>query len=356
MTMTEFSKRARGSIGLIAVLVIAYYLLSVSNQDVEMHEFGGATMGTTYSVQIVGMPDANHDVQSLAGAVSQLLHRLDKVQMSTYVPESELSLINSAAPGTDIQLSAELSEVLALALEVTLLTEGAFDVTVGSLVNRWGFGPDRPQTERVPPRAEIEALMASVGSRHLQLDSESRTLRKLAEIYIDLSGIAKGYAVDKLAELLDGAGIENYFVEIGGELRIKGYKPGGLSWIPAIEKPIDDIPQVYEVLYTRGESIALAGSGDYRNYFEQDGVHYSHEIDPSTGVPINHLLAGVYVIDRSAARADALATAFMVMGLERSYGLAERMNLAVYFISRNPANDGFIDRHTPRFESYLRPD
>jgi thiamine biosynthesis lipoprotein len=355
MTMTDLSRRAKSSIGLVAVLVLAYYFFSASQQDVEIHEFGGATMGTTYNVQIISIPDGNN-IQNLAGAVSQLLHRLDKVQMSTYVPDSELSLINSAAPGSELALSPELTEVLALALEVNLLTEGAFDVTVGSLVNRWGFGPERFQLDRVPTPTEIETLISGTGSRHLQLDSESRTLRKLADVYIDLSGIAKGYAVDKLAELLDGAGINDYFVEIGGELRIKGYKPGGLSWIPAIEKPVDEAPQVYAVLYTRGESIAIAGSGDYRNYFEQDGMHYSHEIDPSTGMPINHLLAGVYVIDHTAARADALATAFMVMGLERSYALAERLNLAVYFVSRNPESDGFSDRHTPRFASYLQAD
>ncbi|OGT70014.1 MAG: hypothetical protein A3H44_14830 [Gammaproteobacteria bacterium RIFCSPLOWO2_02_FULL_57_10] len=315
-----------------------------------IHEFGGATMGTTYSVKVVDLPPAL-SVEALAESVRILLTRLDREQMSTYAPESELSRLNAAPLNQELPLSPEMAEVLGLAIEMSELTAGAFDVTVGPLVNRWGFGPEARAASRIPTQDEIEALLARVGYDNLQL--MENTLIKTADVYIDLSGIAKGYAVDKVAEYLDTLGIASYFIEIGGELRIKGYKPGELSWVPAIEKPVDTAPQVHNILYANGESIAMAGSGDYRNYFEQDGMHYSHEIDPATGRPVSHNLAGVYVIDHSAARADALATAFMVMGADRGFELATRMGLAVYFITKRSDSDGFDDRYTDKFANYL---
>lgn len=309
-------------------------------------------MGTSYSIKLVDLPQTL-SLEQLSHAISDLLVRLDREQMSTYVSTSELSRLNAAPAGIDISLSAEMADVMALAMEVAALTQGAFDVTVGPLVNRWGFGPEARRADRIPDQREIDALLERVGYQHITLDAERRSLRKQADIYVDLSGIAKGFAVDKLAEYLDGLGITSYFIEIGGELRIRGYKPGNESWVPAIEKPLDTAPQVHNIFYARGESIAVAGSGDYRNYFEADGVHYSHEIDPKTGRPVTHDLAGVYVIDTTAARADALATAFMVMGAERAFVLAESLGLAAYFITRDESRGVFVDRYTSRFDYYL---
>src|SRR5690606_1565643 len=151
----------------------------------------------------------------------------------------------------------------------------------------------------------------------------------------------------------DSLGVASYFIEVGGELRIKGFKPGNESWVPAIEKPVDGAPEVHEIFYARGEAIAVAGSGDYRNYFEMDGVRYSHEIDPATGRPVRHTLAAVYVIAPSAAAADAWATAFMVLGADKGYELAEQEQLAVYFITRCRSGDGFEERYTTGFGRYL---
>lgn len=346
--MTGILHRYSFSIVLLAVLAAAWLFRAPAEQPI--HEFGGATMGTTYSVKVVDLPPAL-SVEALAESVRILLTRLDREQMSTYAPESELSRLNAAPLNQELPLSPEMAEVLGLAIEMSELTAGAFDVTVGPLVNRWGFGPEARAASRIPTQDEIEALLARVGYDNLQL--MENTLIKTADVYIDLSGIAKGYAVDKVAEYLDTLGIASYFIEIGGELRIKGYKPGELSWVPAIEKPVDTAPQVHNILYANGESIAMAGSGDYRNYFEQDGMHYSHEIDPATGRPVSHNLAGVYVIDHSAARADALATAFMVMGADRGFELATRMGLAVYFITKRSDSDGFDDRYTDKFANYL---
>lgn len=348
--MTEMLRRHRLSIAILIALYVAYRLLTPS--AVEIHELGGATMGTTYSIKVVDMPD-ELSAEQFAQAINTLLTHLDKDQMSTYAPDSELSRFNRAEPGSPVRLSPELAYVVALALDVSKLTDGAFDVTVGTLVNRWGFGPEL-RSANLPSDAEIAQLMTKVGYRHLELDRSAATLTKTADVYVDLSGIAKGYAVDQVAEYFDSIGITSYFIEVGGELRIKGYKPGNQSWVPAIETPVDTAPQVYEIFYANGESIAVAGSGDYRNYFEEDGVHYSHEIDPHTGKPVAHNLAGVYVIDASAARADALATAFMVLGAEQGFALAERLDLAVYFITKTAQGDGFEDRYTRKFENYLK--
>ncbi|MDP2348993.1 MAG: FAD:protein FMN transferase [Gammaproteobacteria bacterium] len=347
--MTEILRRYSLSIALLVVLAAAWYSRAPATQ--ELYEFAGTTMGTTYSVKIVELPTAL-PVEEFIQSIHVLLTRLDREQMSTYVPNSELSRLNTSPVNTELPLSREMAEVLRLAVEMSELTGGAFDVTVGPLVNRWGFGPEARSTTRIPTQDEIQALLARVGYRNLQL--QDATLIKTADVYLDLSGIAKGYAVDQLAEYFDSLEIASYFIEVGGELRIKGYKPGNESWVPAIEKPVDTVPQIHNIFYANGESIAVAGSGDYRNYFEEDGVHYSHEIDPVTGKPVTHNLAGVYVIDHSAARADALATAFMVMGADKGFELAQRMNLAAYFITKRAGSDGFDDRYTDRFTHYLQ--
>jgi FAD:protein FMN transferase len=351
--MNTASRRQILLLFLFAVAVAGFVLYDRTVSIAPIHEMRGGTMGTSYSIKLVDLPSAL-PLEQLSKDVTALLQRLDREQMSTYAADSELSKLNTRPVGEDIVLSPEMTEVISLALNVTRLTDGAFDVTVGPLVNRWGFGPEDRRADRIPSKDEVDALLARVGSHHIVLDAQRNTLRKTADIYIDLSGIAKGYAVDKVADYLESLGIYSYFIEIGGELRIRGYKPGNASWVPAIEKPVDTAPQVHNIFYARGESIAVAGSGDYRNYFEEDGVHYSHEIDPQTGRPVTNNLAGVYVIDQTAARADALATAFMVMGAEKGFALAESQGLAVYFITRDEASGAFVDRHTSRFDHYLQ--
>lgn len=352
--MKELLKRHSVSLSLLVVLLVSLYFWQSEPGAVDIHEFGGATMGTTYSVKVVSDRDGTPPEQ-LAPRVREMLRTLDTQIMSTYSEDSELTRINRAPVNAQLVLSAAMTQVLSLALDVNALTDGAFDVTVGPLVNRWGFGPEQRQQSRIPDQAEIDALRVRIGSQHLDLDASASMLIKRADVYIDLSGIAKGYAVDRVADYLYESGYSSYFIEIGGELRIKGLKPGEQTWVPAIEKPVDTAPQVHNIFYARGESIAVAGSGDYRNYFDQDGVHYSHEIDPESGRPVTHNLAAVYVIDATAARADALATAFMVLGPERAFALAQRIGLAAYFITKREGQEGFEDRYTSQFAHYLSP-
>jgi thiamine biosynthesis lipoprotein len=354
LSMKEFLKRHKFSLSFLVVLLVSLYFLQPEPGTAAIHEFGGATMGTTYSVKVVDDRESASG-ELLALEIGELLKSLDREVMSTYSEDSELTEINKAAINEKLVLSGAMNEVLSLALDVNALTDGAFDVTVGPLVNRWGFGPEQRHESRIPDQAEIDTLRARIGSEYLDLDSSASTLVKRTDVYIDLSGIAKGYAVDQLAHYLDGRGYSSYFIEVGGELRIKGYKPGEQTWVPAIETPVDTAPQVHNIFYPKGESIAVAGSGDYRNYFDLDGVHYSHEIDPETGRPVTHNLAAVYVIDASAARADALATAFMVLGTQRAFALAQRVGLAAYFISKREGQEGFDDLYTSQFAHYLSP-
>ncbi|MAK93779.1 MAG: hypothetical protein CMQ69_04120 [Gammaproteobacteria bacterium] len=243
-------------------------------------------------------------------------------------------------------------DVLLLAGAVFSSTSGAFDPTVAPLVNLWGFGPEVSLTGvSVPHSREVDEARARVGFEHLLIDEARSEVVKTRNVMIDLSAIAKGYAVDQIGGLLDEWGSGSYFVEIGGELKIKGVKADGSSWVPAIEAPLDQASQVYEIFSNLGQSIAVAGSGDYRNYFEVDGVRYSHEIDPRTGRPVRHHLAAAYVIADSAALADALATAYMVMGEESAYVHAEQLGIAVFLITRE--GDAFAERVSSAFTPYL---
>lgn len=300
--------------------------------------FDGLTMGTSYSVQFVAAFTAEQQ-QALEEEVGELLFALDKEVFSTYAQDSELSRLNRSADLGPTPVSPELFSVLEESLRVAELSGGAFDITLAPVVDLWGFGPGKLALQRQrPPQEQLDQALSSVGYGAIKLNSANGTVEKERPLTLDLSAIAKGYGVDRLAELLESKGISDYFVEIGGELRISGHKDARQQgWVPAIEAPVDGPSQVYEVFRSRGESIAIAGSGDYRNYFESEGVRYSHEIDPRSGLPISHALAAVYVIDESAMTADALATSYMVLGPTAALELAEATGQAAYFIVRDEA-------------------
>lgn len=293
-------------------------------------ELTGTALGTTFKVAIVDAPQTLDEAALESQVVASLSH-VDTLA-STWREDSELSSLN-ANPSIDWMLvSAELCDMLDRALEVSEITDGAFDVTVGPLVNLWGFGPDGPVTE--PPSDDaIATAMAAVGHDKIEADCEAKLVRKdVAELYIDLSGWAKGHAVDELAMLLDDAGLENYLVEIGGEIRVKGYNSEGLDWALAVEAPAmaERLPQAV----VRLTNTSIATSGDYRNYFEYDGSYYSHTIDSRSGRPVTHNLAAVTVVHPSAAYADAMATALLVLGPEAGPELAGKLDIAAYFLVR----------------------
>jgi thiamine biosynthesis lipoprotein len=335
---------------LLFLFVVSVSLVGCGEPAAEHFKLSGSTMGTSYHVTVLSKPDVNVSQAELQQAIDQQLLLLNQ-QMSTYDDNSELSQLNKAPPAIWLDLSANLFDVMMLSLELGWLSNGAFDVTVGPLVNVWGFGPGRlGEPDRVPSAASLAVLQRQVGFQHIEFNMLNNSLLKHRPVSIDLSAIAKGYGVDKVAELLDYAGYTDYMVEIGGELRLKGHSPTANQWKIAIEKP--DATSMGQVQQIVGLSdVGMATSGDYRNYFEVDGIRYSHTIDPSTGYPIDHSLASVTVIAETAAYADGLATAINVMGPDKGMRLAQSQQLAVYMLVK--AEQGFEVRYSKAFEPYM---
>ena len=336
----------------VALLIGSAWLLPACQSGTSQHaliEFQGATMGTTYTVKLVEPPPGLKP----DGIQAEIDTRLENInlQMSTYLEDSELSLFNRSQLTDWIDVSQQLVDVLQQARRVSDQTNGAFDVTVGPLVNLWGFGPEAAD-EQLPSEQEIRAAMGRVGYALLQLRSAPPAIKKnRADLYVDLSAIAKGYAVDVIAEYLRGLGIDNYMVEIGGEVRAGGRNARGTLWRIAIEKPSTGSRSLHAIVEL--DNTGIATSGDYRNYFEIEGRRYSHTIDPVTGRPVTHKLASVTVVHPSAMQADAMATALMVLGADAGYRLAEEHELAAFFIVKG--EDGFYDKASTAFRRYMAP-
>ncbi len=305
----------------------------------------GQTMGTSYHITIVaepGKPLGEDSVALQADIDAQLV--LINQHMSTYIADSELMLLNTAANDEWHYVSEPLREVLAISEKISRKSGGAFDITVGPLVNLWGFGPQK--RDSLPSPEEIAAVKSRVGYQQLELVGHQ--VRKKADIWLDLSAVAKGYGVDWIASYLQERGFRHFMIEIGGELRLLGESPRGGPWRIAIEQP-----EILQASVRRVVSLTDAGmatSGDYRNYIEQDGKRYSHTLDPATGYPISHRLASVTVIAPTSAEADAWATALSVLGPEAGMALAEQEGLAAYMIIK--VDDGFVDAYSTAFESY----
>jgi len=317
-----------------AALLLAHgaWLCACSDSPYErpIQELVGSTMGTTCSIKVVD-PPADLDLPALRQDIQDTLDAVNG-SMSTYLPDSELSRFNASDSLDWTPVSTDLCDVVEAGQVVSEYTNGAFDVTVGPLVNLWGFGP--AESRGVPPAADsIEAAMRDVGYRKLHADCSIPALRKDAPgVAVDLSAVAKGYGVDQVAELLETHGLGNYLVEIGGELRMRGTNARGEQWAIAIETPTRTSRGVQTVL--RLSDTAVATSGDYRNYFEYQGRNYSHTIDPHTGYPVTHNAASVTVVASSAAFADAAATALLVLGPDAGLAFAEQESIAAYFLLR----------------------
>lgn len=308
--------------------------------------FTGETMGTRYSVQIAVYPQTVA-LELLHSTTDNILDEVNQA-MSTYIEDSELSVINHLNTTEPIPISAVLFDVISSAITVSRRTDGAFDITIGALVDLWGFGPTIQQ-HRPPEADDIATALNNSGYSLLTLTATPPSLRKqYPGMYLDLSGIAKGYAVDRVAAFLDEQGITDYLVEIGGEIRARGRNQNGEPWRIGIEKPLVDRREVAKRIHLA--DMAMATSGDYRNFFEYEGRRYSHTLDPRTGWPVAHDLASVTVIDNSAMMADALATALLVMGPEEGYRYAGQNNIPALFIIHN--NGGFRTAYTAAFEPY----
>ena len=314
-----------------------------------LHIFDGATMGTSYAVRVVTADRWDQPRRVRIG--DRIQAALDDIEskMSNYRPASELSRFNQARATAPFRVSSETFDVVRHAVELSELTGGALDVTVGPLVNAWGFGPAEP--DRLPPDpARLVGLLDHMGYTKLELNPAASTLRKTdPELECDLSAVAKGYGVDQVAAVLREEGLTRFMVEVGGEIVAVGLNQQGGPWRIAIERPIME-GGVQRVVPLRGH--AMATSGDYRNVREIDGQWFSHTIDPRTGRPVAHRLASVSVIADLCVVADGLATALEVLGPEDGYALAVERGWAALFLVRDDTG-GISERTTPAFEALL---
>ncbi|MEI7065344.1 FAD:protein FMN transferase ApbE [Dickeya chrysanthemi] len=347
--MASFALKSVLFLGLISVLS-ACKQEAVVDAARPFTTFEGKTMGTFYSVKISGaLPESSRQLQQ---EIDALLEQANN-EISTYRTDSVLSRFNQYAGAQPQPISNGMADIILAAQRIGRATGGAMDITVGPLVNLWGFGPQK-QPVTIPSQQQIDEARRKVGLNHLRLVSndQGEWLQKdLPGLYVDLSTLGEGYGADLLAQLMTRKGITNYLVSVGGAISSRGVNGQGQPWRVAIQKPTDKENAIQTAVDLHGYGISTSGS--YRNYFEQDGKRYSHVIDPATGRPITHQLVSVTVIARTALEADGWDTGLMVLGAEKALKLAEQQGLAVYLITKT--DQGFEAVMTPQFKAFLLP-
>lgn len=333
--------------------ILAVFLFSVAAcaQPATQYVFSGQTMGTTYNVTIVDETGTlNRD--NIDQVISDTLIAVN-ASYSNWDPNSEISVFNASDTTEPVPISEGLAEMIATSNRIHAATRGTFDLTLKPLVEIWGFGPSGEITAR-PSFDEIAAAREFVGQgRVLSLSDDGQMLSKQdGRVTVDLSSIAKGYGIDEVASTLDGLGVEHYLVEIGGDIFAKGQSLRGADWRIGIEQPIPGQRKIEATVSVSG--VGMATSGDYRNFFEQDGVRFSHIIDAGTGRPITHDTASVSVIAATSAEADAWATALLAVGAEAGQSIAEANGVAALFIVRDRSidSDGFSSKPNALFLAY----
>ncbi len=347
------------AVGLATIMLLVLTLPRSQFVDrvnqVGLHEklvLSGPTQGTSYVITIYGIPPHLSETE-IVRIVESELNSIDRL-VSNWNPHSEISLFNAFGESNWFSISEETGQVVTAGLKASQESNGAFDMTVKPLVKLWGFGVASSESG-LPTASQIAAAQSQVGWQKIEIRDDSLAIRKAnPEMQMDLSGIAQGYSVDRIAQQLEQAGVTTFLVEIGGEAVSRGKKPDGTSWRVGIERPNLMLP-THDAIQSviRLENQAVATSGDYRQFRVVDGERYSHIIDPRTGRPIRHSLASATVIANSCMEADALSTALMVMGETDGYAWAEKQQMAAMFISRQ--HDDYSVRYTKRFLALLDP-
>jgi thiamine biosynthesis lipoprotein len=300
----------------------------LETQDGSIVQFRGTTMGTTYSVKIATDTLTTERRAQVHAGIGQRLLEINRA-MSTYDGDSELEMFNRGEEGLPFRASRPLIEVFTMAREVSERTGGAFDITVRPLVEAWGFGSTKPPLER-PPDSLLDVLRQTVGYRRVSIDPTAQTLtRTQPDVMTDLSAIAKGYGVDVIAHFLQTSGFCCFLVEIGGELKARGVKPGGMPWRIGLEAPTADQLEILGTIEL-GDA-GMATSGDYRQFVEWNDKRFAHVIDPRTGYPVPYRSASVTVVHPETTLADAWATGLSVLGPHEGYIVAEAEGIAAHF-------------------------
>lgn len=330
---------------LLMSLILGSFLYLSGCGKAKFHHFQGDTMGTSYHIS--AQVPASVDLEKLQQTIDEKLLQINQ-SMSTYIETSEISRFNRLPINQPFPVSDDFLHVFTIAENVYLASSKAFDPTVSALVDLWGFGGNSPPEgiSAPPSQDDIDKAKESIGFN--KIERQGNSLIKKANVKLDFSGVAKGYGVDVLAQVMQDHNINNFLIEIGGEMRTAGISPRAGAWRIAITAPEVLKDQISRLDL---QNASLATSGDYRNFFDHNGVRYSHTINPTDGYPIKHRLSSVSVIADNTATADAWATALLVLGEEKGFTLAEKQNLAIYMIY----NDGktFKLKYTASMEEYF---
>jgi len=328
----------------IIIFLILFVATGVDAQTEHLIE--GRTMGTTYHIKLVA--DGAEGVSVLKEKIDRRLEQINRV-FSTYIKDSEISRFNaSKAVGQKFVVSRDFIKVMKVGRKIYQLSKGAWDGTVNPLVDLWGFGPAQRPT-RMPPQNEIKALLQTIGFNHIRIQEPNFLVKDSAAVTLDLNSIAKGFGVDQVSALLAESGLKNYLVEIGGEVYASGVRPDGKNWRVGVNRPQKDAAfnAVYKVVSISNR--AFATSGDYRNFFEINGVRYSHVIDPHSGYPVSNGVVSVSIIADNCTLADGLATAIMVMGVKNGLQLVNRLNNIDCLIVVETPDGRLIDHPSKNF-------
>ncbi|MHC8379912.1 FAD:protein FMN transferase [Pseudomonas sp. LB3P14] len=316
-------------------------VLSGCGNGDSLERFDGPTMGSRYSIQYI-RHSSTPGPKAVQAEVENILAEVDR-QFSTYRSDSDIERFNALPAGRCQVMPDPVLELIRVGEQLSEQSEGSYDLTVEPLLNLWGFGP-QAREEKIPATQALAEVRQRVGYQHLRIDGDQ--LCKDAAVELDFNSIAAGYAVDTIAAKLEGMGIHNYLAEATGELKAAGKKLDGSPWRIALEEPRDDQQVAERIIAVDGYGVST--SGDYRNYFEQDGRRYSHTFDARTGAPVLHTLASVTVIHPSALMADGLSTLLLILGPERGWDYAEKHDIGAFFVIR--ADTGFVTRTNQAFE------
>ena len=324
----------------LGLLLVVGALSGCGNGD-SLESVGGPTMGSTYAIKYVrhnGIPGPAEVRQQ----VETILSEVDR-QMSTYRSDSDIERFNNLPANSCQPMPASILQLVRVGEQLSIDSDGSFDLTVEPLLNLWGFGP-QARNEKVPSAEALAQVRQRVGHGHLRIEGDR--LCKDAPVEVDFNSLAAGYAVDRIAAKLTAMGIASYLAEVTGELKAAGKKLDGSPWRVALEEPRGDQQVAERVIAVDGYGVST--SGDYRNYFEQEGRRYSHTFDARTGAPVEHALASVTVIHHSALMADGLSTLLLILGPQRGWDYAEKHDIGAFFVMRT--DSGFVTRTSQAFD------
>jgi thiamine biosynthesis lipoprotein len=331
------------------IIIILSFIFAITFSGCDLKKeylFCGKTMGTTYNIKVVSSVFKNP--ANLKGKIDKKLFEVNK-SMSTYIKDSEISVFNAdLSIEKKHYISPDFFYVMAVADNLYHLTNGAWDGTVKPLVDLWGFGIHE-QKNKIPDKNKISEILDTIGFDKIEISDKGYLKKKIHSITLDLASIAKGYAVDRVSDLIRSNGISDFLVEIGGEVYASGLSGKGKPWIVGINTPLKDAPP--DSVYARValQDKAMATSGDYRNFFEIDGVRYSHIIDPKTGNPVKNNVVSASVISSSCTFADGLATALMVLGQKKGIDLAKSLKDAQCLIIVQDKDGALKDYYSGKF-------